>query len=170
MDCAGGSGEATCGGANGACGADVEGRGGAVCAAAMETAPNKRRKRIIISVASRRSVLRLARYNHAGKIDGRSRAQQHGRHTILRRALRSRVAAHAVALLAAPNPEPSVLLTQNSAFFVEQSEANRLVCRSLHKKRTIRLNRRRARNDCVALSVQRLQPHRCGSYVEIALA
>src|ERR1035437_9403343 len=107
---------------------------GAVCAAAMDTAPNNRRKRTNILFASRRFLLRCFCLRRAGQIDRRSGAQQHGRHAILRRALRSHMAAHADALFAAADPEPSVFLPHHRALAIQQRKTNRLVCGSLHKK------------------------------------
>ena len=60
----------------------------------------------------------------ASQIHRRRRAQQHLRHAILRRVLRPGVAPHANPLLAAPDPEPPMLLPQHAPF--ASSSTNRI--------------------------------------------
>src|SRR5271166_4809062 len=152
------------------CAPEAAGIVAAVCAAATLTAPSKSRKRSCILSAPWRFSRRCYCLCRARQINRRRRAQQYVRHAILRCALRSRVAAHADALLAPPYPEPSALLPQHRALFIQQRKPNRLVRRNLDEKRSVRLHRRRACNHRLAVGRHSLEPNRCGSFLQIPFA
>jgi hypothetical protein len=78
--------------------------------------------------------MRLACNFLAREINRRGGAHQYGRYAILRRALRSRVTTYADALLAAAKPEPSALLAQNGALFIEQRKTDGLVGGGAHEE------------------------------------
>src|ERR1700733_8226042 len=92
-----------------------------------------------------------------GQVNGRCRAQQDFRDAILRCALRARVAADADALFSSARPEPAVLLTQDSAVPIEQSEANGSVAGHLNEIGAILLDWRGAHRRCAALRVLSLK-------------
>ena len=102
------------------------------------------------------------------KIDRRSRAHQHRRHAILRRALRSRVAANANALLAAPDPEPSMLLPNHRALRIQQRKPDRFVSGVFTKKEPSLSTGAVPVHHRVPSRVHRLQPHLRRSHLQIA--
>ena len=90
----------------------------------------KIRERRSISVASPLQLLRSVPVRSTGVV---VRSRTCGT-SIFRRVLGPGMAADAIALLAATNPEPAVFLANDVALCIEQDESNRAIGRSLHEK------------------------------------
>src|SRR4051812_25091238 len=86
-------------------------------AASQQTTRQTKKERRSISVPSL-----FGSRCRAREVYGSSGVQQHLRNAILRRVLGTGMAADAVTLLAATNPEPAVFLANDTALCVEQNE------------------------------------------------
>src|ERR1700722_827406 len=103
-----------------------------------------------------------------GEVDRRGRAQQNSRHTVLRGPLGPCVAPHAIALLAATNPEPSLLPADHVAVAIEQGKPNGAIGGRADEERAVGFDRGRALRENAPALVHRLGPDRGGGFFTIA--
>src|ERR1035441_5158848 len=128
---------------------------GGVCASIEEDSRRNPRSRFVTLVSSC-SVLRAC----ASHVGWSGRLQQDHRDRILRRGLRSGVAADAGTLFPAAHPEKSRLVLQSLARLVQQFDLQRLLGGDLDEEGSVAFDWGGTEQSRIARVISRIQPHR----------